>query len=213
MPFRAPRLSALFVALSLALPGSAFAAIKCWTNKDGVRECGNVVPPEYAQQETRTVNPRGITVEVRERAKTAEELEQERAAKEEEERSVAEEQKRRQEQAAYDRMLLSTFTTEQELLASRDRATGAIDATIEITNATITSLNRKMDELKRRAAGLERAGNPIPADLKDDMASLEKQIDDKKDYIDSKKQEKEQLLQKYENDARRFRELKEMRPR
>lgn len=213
MSFHAPRLSALFVALSLALPGSAFAAIKCWTNKDGVRECGNVVPPEYAQQETRTVNPRGITVEVRERAKTAEELEQERAAKEEEERRVAEEQKRRQEQAAYDRMLLSTFTTEQELLASRDRATGAIDATIEITNATITSLNRKMDELKRRAAGLERAGNPIPADLKDDMASLEKQIDDKKDYIESKKQEKEQLLLKYENDARRFRELKETRPR
>jgi len=213
MNFQVLHPSALFLALSLALPGSALAAIKCWTNKEGVRECGNVVPPEYAQQETRTINPRGITVEVKERAKTAEELEQERAAKEEEERRLAEEKKRQQDQLAYDRMLLSTFSSEQELFASRDRASSAIDATIEITGATITSLNRKLDDLKRRAAGLERAGNPIPDDLKGDMAALEKQIEDKKDYIENKKQEKEQLLLKFDNDVRRFRELKEMRPR
>ncbi|MEW6647505.1 MAG: hypothetical protein AB1450_09925 [Pseudomonadota bacterium] len=94
MRFHFLRLPALCVVLSLAIPGSALAAIKCWTNKEGVRECGNVVPPEYAQKETRTVNERGITVEVKERAKTAEELEQERVAKEAEEARVREEKKR-----------------------------------------------------------------------------------------------------------------------
>lgn len=212
MHFHAPRLAAAFITLSLVLPGSAFAAIKCWTNKDGVRECGNAVPPEYAQQETRTVNPRGITVEVRERAKTPEELEQERVTKEAEEARVAEERKRRQDKAAYDRVLLSTFTTEEELLASRDRATGAVDATIEISGATVNALNRKLDEMKKRAAGLERAGNPIPAELKEDVASLERQIDDKMQYIESKKQEKAQLLQKYEADLQRYRELKGTHP-
>lgn len=205
------RLSALFIALALILPGSALAAIKCWTNKDGVRECGNVVPPEYAQQETRTVNPRGITVEVKDRAKTPEELEQERQAKAADEARLAEEKKRREDQAAYDRMLLSTFTTEQELLASRERATGSIDATIEIAGATINSLSRKLDEHKKRAAGLERAGNPLPADLKEDMASVERQIEDKKQFIEDKKQEKAQLLLKYEADLKRYRELKGLR--
>jgi hypothetical protein len=206
------RLPTLFLALNLALPGSAIAAIKCWTNKEGVRECGNVVPPEYAQKETRTLNERGITVEVKERAKTAEELEQERLAKEAEEARAREEKRRQEEQAAYDRMLLSTFTTEADVLASRDRATGSIDATIEISGATITQLTRKLDDLKKRAAGLERAGNPLPADLKEDMASLERQIADKHEYIDNKKQEKARILEKYEADLRRYRELKGIKP-
>ncbi|GAB4296760.1 MAG: hypothetical protein Kow0096_14390 [Thiohalomonadaceae bacterium] len=213
MRFHFLRLPALCVVLSLAIPGSAFAAIKCWTNKEGVRECGNVVPPEYAQKETRTINERGITVEVKERAKTAEELEQERIAKEAEEARVREEKKRQEEQAAYDRMLLSTFTTEADLLASRDRATGAIDATIEISGATITQLGRKLDDLKKRAAGLERAGKPLPDDLKEDMASLERQIADKHEYIATKKQEKARVLEKYEADLQRYRELKSIKPK
>jgi hypothetical protein len=213
MILNALRLPALLLALTVALPGSAFGAIKCWTNKEGVRECGNVVPPEYAQQETRTVNERGVTIEIKERAKTAEELEAERATKEAEERRIAEEKKRQEEQAGYDNMLLSTFTTEQELIASRDRATGAIDATIEITGATINALNRKQDDFKKRAAALERAGSPLPAELKEDMASLEKQIQEKKDYIEYKKREKEQLLQKFDMDLKRYRELKGVQPR
>lgn len=213
MILNALRLPALLLALTVALPGSAFGAIKCWTNKEGVRECGNVVPPEYAQQETRTVNERGVTIEVKERAKTAEELEAERATKEAEERRIAEEKKRLEEQAGYDNMLLSTFTTEQELIASRDRATGAIDATIEITGATINTLNRKQDDLKKRAAALERAGSPLSTELKEDMASLEKQIQEKKDYIEYKKREKGQLLEKFDMDLKRYRELKGVRPR
>lgn len=212
MSFQLLRPSTLFIALSLTVSGSAFAAIKCWTNKEGVRECGNVVPPEYAQQETRTINERGIAVEVKKRAKTPEELEQERLAKEAEQARLAEEKKRQEEQAAYDRMLLSTFTTEADVLASRDRATGAIDAIIEISGATITQLTRKLDDLKKRAAGLERAGNPLPADLKEDMASLERQIADKQEYIDNKKQEKARLLEKYAADLQRYRELKGIKP-
>ena len=41
---------ALAAVALLALPPMAGAGIKCWTNNDGVRECGNAVPPEYAQQ-------------------------------------------------------------------------------------------------------------------------------------------------------------------
>ena len=37
------------------------AAIKCWTNKDGVRECGNVVPPEYSQESHTTISLRNLS--------------------------------------------------------------------------------------------------------------------------------------------------------
>ena len=52
--------------LSLLLSGAlatpfANAGIKCWTNKDGVRECGNAVPPEYAQQGHTVKDKQGLT--------------------------------------------------------------------------------------------------------------------------------------------------------
>ena len=73
--------------LGLAIgPGIAAAKneggkIKCWHNKDGVRECGNAVPPEYAQQQSEEKDKSGLTVKTQERAKTQEELEAERATR------------------------------------------------------------------------------------------------------------------------------------
>lgn len=198
------RLAALIAILTV--PCSSFAAIKCWTNKQGVRECGNTVPPEYAQQETRTLNQRGVTVDVKQRAKTPEELERERAAREEEERRQAEERQRQEEQANYDRMLLATFSTEEELERARERSVNAIDATIDVTNATIATLNRRLEDQQRRA------GKEPSEAQKDDIAALERQIEEKQAYVDYKQREKDELLRKYDADLKRFRELKATRP-
>ena len=140
-------LLALALGLAMVAPTTTLAAIKCWTNKDGVRECGNVVPPEYSQQETRTLNDRGITVDVKARAKTPEEIAAEKEKQAAEAARAAEEKRKNEEQAAYDQMLLATFTTEQDLIASRDRKLSAIDATIEITHPSIENLHRKLEDL------------------------------------------------------------------
>ena len=60
-------------ALCVWAPGT-FAGIKCWTNKEGYKECGNAVPPEYAQQGHTELNKQGLVVDQQERAKTPEEL-------------------------------------------------------------------------------------------------------------------------------------------
>jgi hypothetical protein len=197
-----------FTAASLALPLSAQAAFKCWTNKDGVRECGNAVPPEYAQKQSETINERGITVDVQERAKTKEELEQARKQEEEEKRLQEEEEKRRKQQEAYDRVLLSTFLSEKEILESRDRKIASIDASIELTRITIDKLNKDLKRERKRAANLERKGKKIPDGMQSDIDSLQRQIDNKQSYIKSKEQEKDELRQKYAKDMERFRELK-----
>lgn len=202
-------LSILFLCgVSLALPLSAQAAFKCWTNKDGVRECGNAIPPEYAQQKSETIDERGMTVDVQKRAKTEAELEQERKqAEEEKQRQIAEE-KRQKQQAAYDRVLLSTFLSEQDILDSRDRKVSAIDASIELTNITIDKLKADLERERKRAANLERKGKTIPKNMQESIDSLQRQINDKDSYIKSKEQEKEELKDKYAKDLERFRELK-----
>lgn len=112
----------------------------------------------------------------------------------------------------HDHLLLSTYTTEAELLAARDRITDAIDGTIEVTRAIISQLNNKLDGLKRRAASLERAGKPVSMELKDDMAMLDRRIIDKQEYIQNKQQEKMLLIERYEADLNRYHELKNIKP-
>jgi len=205
----------LFLSSALALPFTTEAGIKCWTNRDGVRECGNAVPPEYAQQETRTINKQGMTTEITERALTKEELEKreqnadaDQLRLEEEKRQLEREEQRIKDQQNHDRVLLATFLNEEEILRSRDRKLLAIDANLELTHITIEKLQVKLEAEKARVANLERQGKPIPERTQEDIDSLQKQIDDKQRYQDSKSKERQALIEQYEADIARFRELK-----
>lgn len=201
-------LSAGTLLLALLFSSSATATIKCWINKDGVQECGNIVPPEYAQDEVRTLNERGLTTRIKKRAKTPEELEQERSEQEAKSAREAAEKKRQEERETHDRLILSTYSSEDELLQARDRAAASIDGIVDVTNAVIAQLNRKLDGLKKRAANLERAGKPVPIELEQDRADLERQIVEKYEHISFKEQEKTQLMDSYAADLQRYRELK-----
>ena len=184
------------------------AAIECWTNSDGFRECGNVVPPEYAQGQVNTLNDRGLTVEVKERAQSREELAKERRREAEEERRRAKEAVRQEEQKRHDRVLLLTFTTEEELIASGDRKAAAIEATVEVTKSSISSTQKALQKHQQRAATLKQRGQPVPERLQEDIVNLKKQIADKQEYVDNELEEKAALNQKNQDDLERFRYLK-----
>ena len=70
-----------FITLNtLVLVDTTNARMKCWTNSDGVKECGNRVPPEYTQQGYQELSTGGIVKEKTERVKTKEELKKENIA-------------------------------------------------------------------------------------------------------------------------------------
>lgn len=192
--------------MTLALPHQAMA-FKCWINKSGIQECGDTVPPEYAQQQIRTVNERGITTGTTERARTKEELAEERRTREEEQRLMELEKARNEQQAAYDRVLIMTFTSEREIIASRDRKLTALQGTIEITGVTITTLKAKLSSKQRRAANMERSGRKLPDELLAEMANLNRQIAEKKAYIVTRRREQKELRAKYDIDLKRYREI------
>ncbi len=193
----------------LALPPlSVHAAIKCWTNNEGVRECGNTIPPEYSQQGSSTLNERGITVETQKRALTSEELAVIHKREEEERRRAAEEAEKRKKQDAADRVLLSTFLSEEEIIGARDRKLTLIDGNIEITHITIKKLNDDLQRQQKKAANFERKGKTVPEGTLKEIASLERQLKNKEDFIQAKEDEKETIREKYAKDLERFRELK-----
>lgn len=193
---------------TLLLGGAAQAKIVCWTNSDGVRECGNAVPPEYAQKETRTIDKQGMTTEVKERAKTPEEIAAEKSQNAENERLAAEEEQRKQTQEAYDRVLLATYLSEEDILRSRERQASSINATMEVTHIAVDKLQEKLNGERKKAAGYERQGKALPERVQQDIDTLQEQIDTKRNFIQSKEREKQKLHEKYDADMVRFRELK-----
>lgn len=202
----------IIMTLMLTLSASVFAAgsssksagFKCWKNKEGIRECGNEVPPEFAQGETQTVNKHGMTTKVEERAKTAAEAEQ--RAKEQQQKDRAEQaaNAKRKEQEAYDRVLIASYLSEEDINAARNRKVSAIDASIALSTSTI----EKLQEKQKKEESKQKGGKAISDEDKKDIEALHKQIADKQAFIAIKQKEKDAVGVEYDGYVNRFRELK-----
>ena len=189
---------------TLLLSGRATASIKCWTNNEGIKECGNVVPPEYSQQGHEELSEQGVTVSKTERAKTAEEL----AADEEAKKQQAIREQMAKEQAAKDRVLLDTFTTEEDLILTRDGKLRAVDTRIVHAKQVTVGLERQREELEEQAANEERAGKSVSDELLADIESVKRQIEEHTAFIKNREQEKTDLRAQFDIDLERYRQLK-----
>ena len=195
----------IFIALSgLTLSGQVQARMKCWTNNEGVRECGDKVPPEYAQKGHQELGKGGIVREKTERAKTPEELaEEERLAKLEEEKIRLEEEKRNQ-----DRILLETFSSVSDIERARDDRITALEATIKLTQARNEKIQLDLDKRIHTAAADERSGKSPSEALLKDIESLKRQINNNNKFIDDKRIEQEAIKAAHAKDIERFKKLK-----
>jgi hypothetical protein len=196
--------SGLLAALILPCSPAGAAEIKCWKNDEGVRECGSVIPPEYAGHRIEVINERGVVVKVIEAAPTPEEI----AERERKEQQKKEEEKRQAEQHRKDEILLRSYTTEQDIIIAKKNNLQAIQSIIDISEGSLNTLNSNLETLKKRAANYERAGKEPPKKLLHEIEQVNTQIEDKKAYIEKKKAEKKKMEQKFEAQLKRFHELK-----
>lgn len=194
----------LFTLSGLVLSGSVQARMKCWTNNEGVRECGDKVPPEYAQKGHQELGKGGIVREKTERAKTDEELaEEKRLAKIE-----AEEQKKKDEQDKLDKILLSTFSNVGDIERARDERVTALESSIKLTKARNDKIQLDLEKRINSAASAERSGKTPPENLLKDIESLKRQIKNNNSFIDEKHAEQEEIKQSHALDIERFKKLK-----
>ena len=200
--------SIILLSYLASVPAVMAGSIKCWTNTDGVRECGYSVPPEYSQQRIDIMNERGIKVDVKEAAKTKEQLEEDaRLAK------IKQEELQRQAEARLrDTILLNSFTTERDIKISYDDKIEVVNGIVEITNSSTRILQQKLQAVEKKAANYERAGETTPKDVLNQINSLKRQLKDNDKFIAQKEGEIKVLKQNYEADLKRFRELKGIKP-
>lgn len=199
------RLIALITVLTLvSLSIPAQARIVCWTNKDGVKECGDKVPPEYAQTDRQIMNEQGLVIEEKERAKTEEELAEEKRQAE----IQAEKDRIAQGEARRDKILLDTFSNIDDIEMTRDGKIAAIQASISLAETRNQKLQAELDKLVEQAANEERAGKPASEDLVKDIESLRRQIKGNDDFIAEKRKEQDLVREASAKDVERFKELK-----
>ncbi len=199
----------LLLSLTFLLTGApATAALKCWTNQDGVRECGATVPPEYVGQGHEQVNRLGVKVHEQGRAMTAEEYaaqrEADRQAKLEAERVAAE----RARKAHEDLVLLETFASEDDILLARDGKIAAIEGEIRFARSTIEKLTADLDLRIAEAAGHERKGQAVPDGLEADIKQVRGQIEAQQAFIEQKRLAQVQIGEQHATLRARFVELR-----
>ena len=174
--------------------------IKCWKNAEGLTECGNRIPREYYNQRIRYVDDRGITRKVKEKAKTREELD---AQDELEKLRRLEEQQKRQ-LKEYDEVLLKTYLTIDDLLASLNSKLLIIESRSNILDSTIELKKREFGNLVRKAANMERSGKAISEQLSRKLGIARKELKNLQARLDNQTAETETIKKVFAHDVERF---------
>jgi len=202
----------IFIAASLMFACTSGAAaqtkIKCWTNHEGIRECGNVVPPEFAQGRFEEKSAGGVTLDTTDAARSIDDVKAERLHKQQE----AEAAEQAAAQAAKDRVLLDTFSSEDDMILARDGQIVHINSQVKITESHIEKLSKSLDVLIEEAADHERRGNAPPEKLVADIQSLRDQIEADEKFIEAKHAERDAIEEKFDQDIARLRTLKGLTP-
>jgi len=187
----------------LVLSTPAQARIKCWENSDGVRECGETVPPEYAQKSHREISNQGITLEESAKVKTEEErLEEKRLLTIQEE-----EEAKKAEAKAQDKILLDTYSNTDDIQMTSDGKVAALESTINLANTRNEKIQSALDKRTAAAAAAELAGKQPSEELLKDIRSLKRQVKNNNKFIADKRLEQEETKKEYAEKVERFVEL------
>jgi len=185
----------------LAGPGNK--RLVCWTDDMGRKACGDSLPPKYADKARNIIDSSGRTVKVVPGAMTQEQ----RVALEAKARQDAVSQRAADQQSAYDRALLATYATPQELAALRDDRLTSIDTSIELSEAAVRRDTVSVAELRARLPAAGSKEKPEPR-LLAQITEFEQSLADAQRSLASMRKNRETLCNNFTRDIRRFQELK-----
>ncbi|MDQ1363187.1 MAG: hypothetical protein QG652_1048 [Pseudomonadota bacterium] len=199
----------IFILVLSGLAATAQAALNKWTDEKGQVHYGDEVPDEYRNQKRAVLNEQGVVVKDVKSQEQIEREKQEKAAIDSARNAKLIESKK---QELRDRVLLDTFTTERDIEIARNDRVSAVDSQIQLAESNIKDGERKMKELNERISLLEKSGREVPENLYKEKNSISHQLENNFKYVESKQEERKEINRKFEEDLKRFRELKGIPP-
>ncbi len=168
------------------------ANIKCWHNEDGIRECGDRIPPKYAQGASEEFSDSGILLKKNQRAKELNQINQDQ-------------QKANREKA--DKLLLNMFSNVSEIDSARDKKIDQIDQEIRLIETRLQKLIENQNKIRTVLDSSNSKNQKRIERLNKDILSTEIQIEQSTEFIREKEAERKLILRKYAKDSKRFIEL------
>ena len=209
-----------FTLITSMLIGNAHARMKCWTNSDGVKECGDKVPPEYTQKGYQELSKGGIVTDETDKVKTKEELKKEKLEAD----AIARQKEKKENKKSLDKMLLETFNSIDEIELTKEEKLKALASTIKITRKRITKLQSQLDDIQNNnSIDDEENFEDDDEDCVDDdedcvnekeeifrkkVEALKNQIAENKNHLKNRMEEVERTKKLYIKYIARFKELK-----
>lgn len=183
----------------------AFALYK-WIDDDGNIHYSDHPPSKKGHKE---LNSHGVIIKSTDAPKTKEELAAEKEANKIAQKKLREEKRIQQAQAAKDRVLLLTFSSEEELDLVRNSRIEVVDSVIRLIGTSITAaettLARFQNDAETRylSKGLE-----VPGGLAQNIEHFTKKIEARRQQQALKQDEKDKINLEFDQDLERYRFLK-----
>lgn len=192
-------LSTLFVLLMsmqvLADPSSKPSTNKIvkWVDSKGVTHYGDAPPPEYAGTNT-VISTHGVVLKKNEMTPTS--------------KSIEMAEKEQLEQRRKDQALLASYTLAEEIDLARDRHLQMDDMIVQGLQQRRATAVKQLESNQKFADNLKRNKKPLPQDLIDDLKTNQNDIANIDQQITQQKASMEETRKKFDNDKKRFVELK-----
>ncbi|MCB5190701.1 DUF4124 domain-containing protein [Methylobacillus arboreus] len=161
-----------------------------WVDEQGVTHYSDTLPPQYTGKQS-NISPRGLP-----QADTLHSP------------AVAERSGKGSEQDRRDKTLQSVYSSEQEIDLARDRNLQIDQAMLEGLEQRRLSTAARLQNVQKTAADYTRQGKAVPGDIKKDLKNTHLEIGKIDEQIAERKQHMETTRQRFENDKKRFTELK-----
>jgi len=206
-----PLWSALLLGALLSAAGSQSmaATLYKWVDENGAVHYANQLPPGQNKNGHQQLNSQGMVLTTKDAPKSSQELAEEVEKQRKLEEQQAEEARLKSIQDKEDRVLLLTFSTEEELEHARDNRIEVINSVIRLIENSIDATQGKLDQLMHNAEqNYTSKGKEIPGGLAQKIEHFERKITNRTAQLEAKTSEREKIRHKYELDLERFRLLK-----
>ena len=180
-----------------------------WVDDQGVVHFGDSVPVEHASSDRQILNKHGVAVESQEGQITPAEEQANALAAAEAERLQALEDARQ----ARDATLLNTYLSVEEIQRLRDQRQELLDGQIQLTELYLESLRVKLAKLQKDATRFRPYNKdpnapPLHENLARELSDTLDSIISYEQSLESVRENKAELVAKFDSDIDRFRELK-----
>jgi len=202
----------LLVTAALCTPSLSYSATKLykWIDENGEVRYSDQLPTQDVRKKHQMLNEHGVVVDTKDTPKTKEERLAEEREKKLLQAKLEEEKRQKAQQDKIDRVLLLTFSSEDEMKDVRDNRIEVIDSVIRLIKKSMLKTEEQIIILEDQAdLKYVSKGQEIPGGLAQQIEHFNRKPANRSEQLRLKEEEKRRINLQFDSDLKRYRFLKE----